>query len=306
MALGGGQYLNVYIFLVACYALIKAVASYSKNRDTKTMVILAAVIVFFSQQFMELIGFRLLKSINLPVILNLIPLLVFIMYDRIETKRKEAEAGKEKIKQVFKHYVNPYVVDKLLEEKELKLDGVRQEVSVLFIDIRGFTSLSEKLSAEEVVKLLNKYFDLVTNAVFKYNGTVDKFIGDAVMAIFNAPLKQVKHTELAVSSAIEIFKELEKLNKALRKEKLEINAGVGINVGEAIVGNVGSQQFMDYTVIGDTVNVASRLQGQATKGKIIVSEALKKRLSSEFKTKKVGDVTVKGKEKPITIYEVLY
>ena len=249
MALEGGQYLNVYIFLVACYALIKAVTAYSKNRDTKTMVILAAVLVFFSQQFMELIGLRLLSSINLPVILNLIPLLVFIMYDRIETKRKEAEAGKEKIKQVFKHYVNPYVVVKLVEEEGVKLDGVREEVSVLFIDIRGFTSLSEKLSAEEVVKLLNKYFDLVTNAVFKYNGTVDKFIGDAVMAVFNAPLKQIKHPELAVNTAIEIFDQIDKLNKKLKKDKLAINAGIGINVGEAIVGNVGSHQFMDYTVI---------------------------------------------------------
>ncbi len=214
-----------------------------------------------------------------------------------------------KVKSFFQKYVSERVIDELMKHPDVKLGGEKQLVTVLFTDIRGFTSLSERVPPEELVKLLNeKYFDVVTNVLLKYDATVDKYVGDAVMAFFNAPIPQPDHALRAVKASVEIQKKLAEINAELaRQGKEQVNVGIGINSGEAVVGNVGSHQFMDYTVIGDVPNTASRLNGVAKAGEIAVSEATYSLVKNHFEfAEEVEEVLLKGKAKPVKVYKVKY
>lgn len=221
------------------------------------------------------------------------------------------------IRKVFSNYVTEKVLQELIRNPSLtKLGGERKEITVLFSDLRGFTSLSEKLPPEEVVELLNEYFLAMTEVVFKWDGTLDKFIGDAIMAFWGAPLEVQDHPKKAVNCAVEMALKLRELNKKWASQgKPELHFGVGINTGIALVGNIGAEgKKMDYTVIGDTVNLASRLEGlnKQYNSEIIISEDtynhVKNFMESQLKGKAellfLGEVTVKGKERPVKIYQV--
>ena len=162
-----------------------------------------------------------------------------------------------KVKSTFKKYVSKNIVDKLLEsEDSLNLGGTESDITILFSDIRGFTSMSEKLSPTQIVKLLNKYFQSMIDIVFKYNGTLDKIVGDELMVLYGVPLKNEMDTENAVNTAVEMFKKLDNFNKEITKKGFEpFQIGIGINKGKAVSGNIGSEQQMNYTVIGDTINL---------------------------------------------------
>ena len=216
----------------------------------------------------------------------------------------------DKLKSTFKKYVSKQIVDQLLENEDmLNLGGQEQEATILFSDIRGFTSMSETMTPTEVVETLNDYFNLMIEIIFKYNGTLDKIIGDALMVIYGAPNSTDKDTENAVLTAIEMQEKLIEFNQLrIINSKPPITIGIGINRGKVISGNIGSRQQMNFTVIGDSVNLASRLCSVAASDEIIVSDAVWKQVKANklFKGKKLSPVKVKGKAKPIQIKEILY
>lgn len=217
--------------------------------------------------------------------------------------------NKEKIKQAMGKYLSQDVMKNVVNNiDDLKLGGKRAVVTVLFSDIRGFTSLSEKMSAEEVSVILNEYFAEMEPIITKYNGVINKFIGDAVMAIFGEPIKDENHPQNAVMCAYEMLKKVEYLReKWLFEGKPKIEIGVGINTGEVFIGNIGTETRMEYTVIGDTVNLASRIESynKVYKTNLLVSNSTYSYISSIADVIKISEVQIRGKAKKMDIYEVL-
>lgn len=213
---------------------------------------------------------------------------------------------KNRITSIFGRYVSEVVVTEILANpKEMELGGVRKDVSVMFIDIRGFTPMSEKMEPEEVIKILNQYLDLCTKTVFKNEGTLDKFIGDGVMIIFGAPIAQDDHADRAARTALEIKSKYEILAKDIEKEYgFSVNLGIGINSGFAVIGNIGSHARLDYTAIGDTVNLAARLEANAKPGQILISKETYARIRDRFISTELEPIYVKGKKDLVEIYQV--
>ena len=218
-----------------------------------------------------------------------------------------ARYEKQKINKAFRMYVAPEIVDDVAGSGsyELQLGGRHKDIAVLFVDIRGFTTMSENLAPEEVVDILNEYFGVITDAIFKNKGTLDKFIGDAAMAVFNSPFDLDDYVYRAVMTACDIAKASEALGeKLMERFGKKVSYGIGVNCGEAIIGNIGSTFRMDYTAIGDTVNTASRLESNAKAGEILISEEVKKRLEGRIETEDVGEIPLKGKSRKIFVYRV--
>ena len=221
-----------------------------------------------------------------------------VMDDLTETKRLRA------VKEMFRCYVSPAVVDRLPSDPaDLKLGGQRQEVTILFADIRGFTSFSEKLEPEELVDVLNQYLSMAAASILMYEGTLDKFMGDAVMGIFNAPLEQEDHTLRAVRAAAAMQRAIADYHQSIGQER-GLSFGVGLHVGEAVVGNVGMSDRMDYTAIGDTVNLAKRIQENTPGGKILMSEAVYEATKNSINATFYQELKVKGREQPVNTYEL--
>jgi adenylate cyclase len=215
----------------------------------------------------------------------------------------------QRLMSTLSRYVTRQIAEQLLKDREsLKLGGQRSRVAVLFSDIRNFTTLSERFDAEEVVTMLNEYFSLMIDPIFKYEGTLDKFIGDAIMAVFGAPVSHDDDAERAVRAAIEMRTALRHYNR-LRAQRGEepIETGIGIALGDAISGNIGSEQRMDYTVIGDTVNVASRLEGLSKnyETKVLVNEGIHNAVKDRIPCLDLGLAHVKGKEGDVHVYGVV-
>ncbi|MCE1239071.1 MAG: adenylate/guanylate cyclase domain-containing protein [Azonexaceae bacterium] len=208
--------------------------------------------------------------------------------------------------QMFARFLDPNVVRTLTDEGELARAeaSTSREITVLFSDIRGFTSLSENRSPEEVVKLLNRYFDLQVTAIFENGGTLDKFIGDAIMAFWNAPLDVPDHAVRAVSAALAMSRALESFRSEIGELGEHFDIGIGIHSGPAVVGFLGASRHLDYTAIGDTVNLSSRIEGQ-TKGvaRILVSETTRNACADAFDFIDHGEVTVKGRHRPVRLFE---
>lgn len=218
---------------------------------------------------------------------------------------------KQKLRRLFQRYVSPEVVSQLLERPEtLVLKGEVRDVTILFSDIRGFTTLSEHLRAEEVVSRLNRYFAAMVTAIHGQGGMVDKFIGDAVMAVFGAPLADGRHPEHAVRAALDMLSALEGLNREWSKEGVApLQIGIGLHSGEAVVGNVGSPERLDYTVIGDVVNTASRLESMTKElgCPLLLSEETRRRLGPELAARvaSLGQVRLKGKERLVEVFGLI-
>lgn len=210
------------------------------------------------------------------------------------------------IQDAFGKYVAPEVVDMILQNPGDKwLKGEKIEATVMFADIRGFTSLTEKSAPEDVIAVLNDHFTLATEVIFKYDGHVDKFIGDEIMAVFGAIVEHDDHPVQAVMAAVTLQKEINSINLKLEDiGKTPVRVGIGINLGEVIVGNIGSKKRMEYTVIGDTVNVASRLTDIAGPDDIIISESVYQKVSDFIIVEELDPITVKGKSAPIQTYSV--
>jgi adenylate cyclase len=219
------------------------------------------------------------------------------------------DAEKRKVSRLFGRYVSRDVYKQLMANPGLaELGGGRREMSVLFSDLRGFTSITEKGNPEDLVEQLNEYFTRMVDIVFRNGGTVDKFVGDMVMALFGAPVDDVDHADAAVTTAVEMVRELGELNRRWAAAgRVQLDIGIGVNSGDMIAGNIGSTAIMSYTVIGDNVNLASRLESlnKDYRTRIIISEATRGRLRKNCEMRPLGGVVVKGKTRPVEIFEVI-
>jgi adenylate cyclase len=214
----------------------------------------------------------------------------------------------ERLRTSLQRYLSPNIVDEMVQKDttDFSLGGQKKKVTVLFCDIRGFTALTEKEPVEIIVRLLNEYFSAMSDVIFANQGTLDKFIGDAIMALYGAPLEVEDSAYKCVKTAIEMREKLEVLNQKWKSEKRpQIQAGFGINTGEAIVGNIGSERRMEYTAIGDMVNVAARIEGETEGGQILITESTLKELGTRVTVKKLSAVKLKGKSSKVQIYEVV-
>lgn len=214
---------------------------------------------------------------------------------------------RKKVLNAFKKYVAPEVVEEIAKKGDftIKLGGENRDIAVLFVDIRGFTTMSENMEPEQVVAILNKYLNLTTNAIFKNKGTLDKFVGDATMAVFNSPFDLDDYTFRAVCAAKDIVDGSKELEEKLMKEfGRSIGFGVGVNCGPAVVGNIGCEFRMDFTAIGDTVNTAARLEANAKRGQVLISDAVYERVKERVEVEEVGEIPLKGKSKGVFVYSV--
>ncbi len=248
--------------------------------------------------------FGLVISVITPIVLQVITMTVAYSYRFVIEGQ-----NKEKIKKAMGKYISQDVMQKVVKNIDtLSLGGKKANVTVLFADIRGFTSMSEKLSAEEVSLILNEYFTQIEPLISKYNGVINKFIGDAVMAIFGEPIQDKNHAINAVKCADEMLKKVCELQKKwLAEGKPKIEIGVGINTGEAFVGNIGSETRLEYTVIGDMVNLASRIESynKTYKTNFLISSTTYEKVRNIVDVIKISEVTIRGKAKKMDIYEVL-
>ena len=217
------------------------------------------------------------------------------------------QARRKKVINAFKKYVAPQIVDEISKKGDftIKLGGENRDIAVLFVDIRGFTTMSEALEPEQVVAILNEYLALTTKSIFDNLGTLDKFVGDATMAVFNSPFDLPDYEYKAVSAALDIVRGGEKLEKVLlEKYGRSVGFGVGVHCGPAVVGNVGCEVRMDYTAIGDTVNTSARLEANAKKGQVLISDVLYERLKDRIVVNEIGVIPLKGKSNGVCVYEV--
>ena len=241
----------------------------------------------------------------------ILPTAVFIFgYSAVTVQlRRSSDKARRELKAAFARYVSPDVVDQIIRDPgRLKLGGVRRRMSVMFSDIRGFTTISEGMGPDDLVHVLNIYLDRMTDLVFANRGTLDKYIGDAVMAFWNAPLDQPDHAVRAVRTTLQMRDALAEMNASKAfGPGMELHIGLGVNTGEMVVGNVGGQARFDYTVIGDNVNLASRLEGLTKEYgiQVLVSEATMKELGDAVLTRRLDKVAVKGKKEPVLVGEAM-
>lgn len=265
------------------------------------------LVTFIACVSFVLLGVYLFKQgISISLWYTLFTLIVALILSVMSFYYQEYQ-HKKKLTETFKRYVAPDIVEELIkEDANITLGGENREIAILFIDIRGFTSLSEKRAPEQVVDLLNHYLEMVSEAIFAHQGTLDKYIGDAAMAIYNAPLDDDDPIYHAIQSAMDMVKKAKEVN-AYAKEQYDVDLGfgIGIHYGAAIVGNIGSKQRMDYTAISDAVNTASRIEGKAGRQQILVSERVYEEMKDRVAFQKAGVYSLKGKEQAVTLYEVM-
>jgi len=214
---------------------------------------------------------------------------------------------KEKIKHAFSSYVARQVVDEILKNPDgIMLTGERRDVTVIFCDLRGFTPLAERLPPEEVVTALNEFYGLMIETTIKNDGSINKFLGDAVMAIFGAPVAYPDHCIRAIKTALGMQAQVAELSaRRVINGKPPIAIGIGVSAGEAVAGTVGAESQMEYTVIGDRVNLAARLESNAKPGQILISQETFDKVANAVKAHCLGPMIVKGREEPVTVFEIL-
>jgi adenylate cyclase len=205
----------------------------------------------------------------------------------------------------LERFLSPAISKKIAAEAaDIRLGGESQRITLLFADVRGFTTMAEKMKPREAVEVLNEFFARMTNVIFEHDGTLDKYLGDGLMALFGAPFALQNDAEAAVRAAVDMQKNLAELNKMSGKPPL--NIGIGIHTGEAVVGFLGTERRMDYTAIGDTVNVASRLTSQAGPGQIVISSATQAQVGREISCCPLSAMKLKGRAEPIEVHEVIW
>lgn len=291
----------VYIILVVIIAMLLHFL-FRKLRPWMSLIILLVTIGAEVGILMAINNSgRTYSIIYLPVVLVLSYVYSLAM-NYIQEK-----ARKKKVLNAFKKYVAPEIIDEISKsgDFQIKLGGENRDIAVLFVDIRGFTTMSEVLEPEQVVEILNEYLSLTTKSIFDNSGTLDKFVGDATMAVFNSPFDLPDYEFKAVCAAMDIVNGGKALEKTLmEKYGRTVGFGVGVNVGPAVVGNIGCEFRMDFTAIGDTVNTAARLEANAKKGQVLISDVLYERVKDRVEVKDIGEIPLKGKSKGVFVYEV--
>lgn len=274
---------------------------------SRMKIVALTVLLVFTIGAELLIG-KLLFGMGYVISMIELPVLMLLIYGyHLICKYVSELLHKKKVLAAFKKYVAPQVVEEIAKRKDFQivLGGENRNIAVLFVDIRGFTPMSESLEPEQVVDILNEYLQLTTQSVFNNGGTLDKFIGDATMAIFNAPFDLDDYIYKAVCTARDIAAgsaELER--KLMERFGRSISFGIGINCGNAVVGNIGCEHRMDYTAIGDTVNTAARLESNAKPGQILISYDVYEAVKERVRVTEVGNIPLKGKSNGVLVYQV--
>jgi adenylate cyclase len=225
----------------------------------------------------------------------------------VENARAHERLAREEVARAnYSRFLPEYVVKQMLENPEsFKLGGVSQTITILFADIRGFTRISEHAPPEKIVSLLNRYFSAMTDIIFAHGGTLDKYLGDGLMALFGAPTATPDDASNALNAAVAMQRRLLGINRELRDEGFsEIGVGMGLHTGEVVVGYIGSERRSEYTAIGDTVNTSSRLESNAQGGEILISDATAKAARSRYKLKPREAIMVKNRQQPVMLWEV--
>ena len=277
----------------------------------RTSVLLAVPLLLFVEVGVAYAAFMAYANKGFLVDPSWIMLSVFLIWSHSTYNNFATQSRlRKQIKKQFEHYLDPGMVKKLQKDPSLlKLGGETKSMTFLFSDIRGFTPISEKYKGnpEGLTKLIHRFLTRMTDVIIANGGTIDKFMGDCIMAFWNAPIENKKHREMAIKSAIEMQVALKELNTKLVAEGLpQINIGIGINTGEALVGNMGSEQRFDYSVIGDAVNLASRLESSSkTLGKtLVIGEDTRRTIETNFAFEYIDSITVKGKTEEIKVYTI--
>ena len=290
-----------YALVVAAIALVFLLIA-RKVRPIPLTVILASVIG------LNVLAGKLLYSRGIAVSMVELPLVMLLVYLYQVIAGYLGEVLKRrKIMTAFQKYVAPQVVAEISKKGdfEMVLGGENRHIAVLFVDIRGFTPMSESLQPEQVVEILNEYLSLTTTSIFKNGGTLDKFIGDATMAVFNAPFDLDDYIYRAVCTALDIAAGSDELEKKLMERfGKSVSFGIGVNCGPAVVGNIGCDFRMDYTAIGDTVNTAARLESNAKRGQILISSEVYEAVKERIVATEIGVIPLKGKKDGALVYEV--
>jgi adenylate cyclase len=288
---------------------------------TRLKAVSGAIVSFSFLSAIFLIGYYLFVEKGLWMVLSYPLINIFLVSSAINIYQyAEEEMRAKRVRAMFSSYVTEKIVNELTKNPDMaKLGGDRREITVLFSDIKGFTTFSEKHAPEEVVSILNEYLTAMTDIIFRWEGTLDKFVGDEIVAFWGAPLPQENHAELATRCALNMVEKLKELSdKWLNEGKIPLEAGLGLNTGEVIVGNIGAEgKKMDYTIIGDHVNLGARVEAMTRKYNtdILITEFTLSKVRGLVKPKNgqiIGHVSVKGlervmvkgKEKPVRIYEV--
>jgi adenylate cyclase len=273
--------------------------AFHKGIDVRaTGALLAAVTALILLMQWALVG----RLILLPVLTALAAAWTFYaaagLAEYLRTRRERQQAIAQ-----FSRFTNPHVARQLVERGGIETG--RREVTLLFSDIRGFTTLSETRKPEEVIALLNRYFSLQVDVVFRHGGSLDKFIGDCIMAIWGAPLDDPEHARRAVACALDMADTLQAFKRELGAENTDFDVGIGLHSGPAVVGLMGSQKRLEYTAIGDTVNLASRIEGltKDAKRRILVSRETAERCGDAFEFVSCGTFPVKGRAQPVELFE---
>ena len=295
------EYINILLTLLGMFLMVALIKDANLTRAILNTI---SFLLFYLFACVMCFYFSIVINVITPLTLFILTVIGAYSYKYfIENKNKE------KVKNAMGKYISEDVMKNVMKNIDnLGLGGKKATVTVLFSDIRGFTSLSEKMSAQQVSEFLNEYFTEMEPIITQYNGIINKFIGDAIMAVFGEPIQDENHAENAVKCAYAMLKRVKKLHaKWAREGKPEINIGVGINTGEVFVGNIGSVNRMEYTVIGDTVNLASRLENynKVYKTEILISKSTYKHVVKIADVIKIPDVQIRGKANKIDIYEVL-
>ena len=291
----------VVVFLAA---LLAALISRSKQPSLTIAFLAVAMVGYFAVVAFSFMRFQYI----LPTIAPQVMLFLGVVLPTLEQAVSQ-ELEKRRVRNLFSRFISPEMVDQMMSTQDLNTLNKRSDVSILFSDIRGFTTLSEKLSPEDVVALLNPYLEAMSKVIYKHGGTVDKYEGDAIIAFFGEPVPFKDHAVRALRASLDMRNALDELRKQWEREgrPTQIEMGIGINSGEVFVGLLGSAQRINYTVIGDNANLASRLQDltKTYAWPILISESTYQQVKDEFDTEFADAVTVKGKTKPVNVYKVV-
>lgn len=293
---------NILVMLAGLLLLVTIGLSFHAGRGLRIggAVLAATIIAWPLLAWWSLDADRLLPVV--PVLFY--PVLLYVVLGLYQTLQERA--AREKTVATFGRFIDPRVVADLIKEDSevLNAQPESREITVLFSDIRGFTTLSETRPPEEIVRLLNRYFARQVEVIFRFGGTIDKFIGDAIMAFWGAPVENSDQAEHAVRAALEMTRVVREFRDELAATGIEFDIGIGLHTGQAVVGFIGAENRLDYTAIGDTVNLASRVEGQ-TKGvaRVLVSDETRRRCAESFHFIDHGEFTVKGRARAVRLYE---